>query len=584
MTADGKRIYVDRRDATAGTFGLINLNQVTINPNAFISVDEANTDVRIKNPTVLGNFTIDRGTGDPFEFENLNAATPIAITHGVVQSTAGNTVADTGFFGTIGSNVTINNIRGQVRLEDGAVLNGTINTQNVPAGGDSWVRIFGGQNGAGFVSGSGQVNLGGTANGSGAIGDGEDFYVYVNDSDTAPITNTVPIQVNLLAGQKGTIVSDRSGTDTTFAGNAVVSNIHMQAGSTLFLGQNQDTSLSADLVLEGDATVKHNDTSPGNTSVRNVTGGAFNLAVETGSLARPLNFNGNATNNQITVGSAGASAVRLNNGANLPSLVVGGQGQVLVPSTEAASVAKLTSTNLAPDAITIDGKLTIRPAASAAASTTSKVASLNIAGGATPTGTLDLGAANRLAIDYADGATPVTTVRAQIVAGFNGGAWSGPGITSSSAAANPKLGIGYAEASDLLGAAGGQFGSESVDGSTVLVRSTLLGDATLDGTVDFNDLVKLAQNYGATVSQTTESWWANGDFTYDGVVDFNDLVKLAQNYSTALPAEPVAGAPAGFQGDLAAAFAAVPEPGSLAALAACGLAGLLRRRRRPAAR
>src|SRR5436190_23112923 len=98
---------------------------------------------------------------------------------------------------------------------------------------------------------------------------------------------------------------------------------------------------------------------------------------------------------------------------------------------------------------------------------------------------------------------------------------------SSSAAASPSLAIGYAEASALLGAAGGTFTNQSVDGTSVLVRTTLFGDATLNGVVDFNDLVRLAQNYNNTVSSSTESWWYYGDFTYDGRVEFNDLVKLA---------------------------------------------------------
>jgi len=57
----------------------------------------------------------------------------------------------------------------------------------------------------------------------------------------------------------------------------------------------------------------------------------------------------------------------------------------------------------------------------------------------------------------------------------------------------------------------------------------LAGDANHDRTVDFQDLVALAQNYGSggrTFSQ--------GDFNDDSKVDFNDLVLLAQRYNTTL--------------------------------------------------
>jgi hypothetical protein len=112
-------------------------------------------------------------------------------------------------------------------------------------------------------------------------------------------------------------------------------------------------------------------------------------------------------------------------------------------------------------------------------------------------------------------------------------------------------------------------------GSTLTIRSTLPGDANLDGRVDFTDLVALAQNYNKN-----DSRWGRGDFTHDGSVDFNDLVRLAQHYNTALPSGSVAGAPDGFGDDLARAFAAVPEPATLAATAACGFAHLAGRRRR----
>jgi hypothetical protein len=110
----------------------------------------------------------------------------------------------------------------------------------------------------------------------------------------------------------------------------------------------------------------------------------------------------------------------------------------------------------------------------------------------------------------------------------------------------------------------------------VLVRYTLAGDATLDGVVDFKDLVQLAQNYNT--ADGNQVWYA-GDFTYDGNVNFADLVKLAQNYNGALAsAAVVPGASAGFEADLAAAFASVPEPAALPVVTLSVLA-LIRRRR-----
>jgi len=192
------------------------------------------------------------------------------------------------------------------------------------------------------------------------------------------------------------------------------------------------------------------------------------------------------------------------------------------------------------------------------------------------TGRLDL-ANNRLIVDYdpAAAASPIASVRAALVSGYAAGKWTGAGIGSTGIAASRSL--GYAEASDVLGPGGGTFAGQSVDGSAILVRYTLAGDATLDGTVDFNDLVKLAQNYNTAVP--TGSAWFRGDFNYDGAVDFNDLVKLAQNYNTALPlGATVPGASAAFDWDLAAAFASVPEPTCLSLLIAPLLMRTQRRR------
>jgi autotransporter-associated beta strand protein len=190
-------------------------------------------------------------------------------------------------------------------------------------------------------------------------------------------------------------------------------------------------------------------------------------------------------------------------------------------------------------------------------------------------GTIDL-TDNALVYDYT-GASAVATVADAVRRGYAGGAWDGAGFRSSTAAADPSLGVGYAEAAQLLGPAGGTFMGHAVDGTAMILRTTLLGDATLDGVVDFADLVRLAQNYEAT---SGSMGWLQGDFTYDGVVDFADLVRLAQNYEVSLPILP-AGASADLTRDLAIAFARVPDPaGAGALLLAAGASACRRRHRR----
>ena len=84
------------------------------------------------------------------------------------------------------------------------------------------------------------------------------------------------------------------------------------------------------------------------------------------------------------------------------------------------------------------------------------------------------------------------------------------------------------------------------------------GDANLDGTVDFNDLLVLAQNYGKTSGVS----FVQGDFNQDNVINFSDLLILAQHY----------------QRVATAVASTVPEPGSAIALVGASL--LLVRRRK----
>ena len=63
------------------------------------------------------------------------------------------------------------------------------------------------------------------------------------------------------------------------------------------------------------------------------------------------------------------------------------------------------------------------------------------------------------------------------------------------------------------------------------------GDADHDGTVNFNDLLAIARNYGQSGRTNSQ-----GDANYDGAVDFNDLLILARSYNTTLATVPAAAA------------------------------------------
>jgi hypothetical protein len=201
---------------------------------------------------------------------------------------------------------------------------------------------------------------------------------------------------------------------------------------------------------------------------------------------------------------------------------------------------------------------------------TSVLTSLAVGG----TGKLDLNN-NSLILDYA-GASPVENIRQQLALAFAGGTWAGAsGIGSSSAAiaaADPfitkKTGIGYGEASSLVLTS---LGGQTFTGDAVLFRYAVYGDANLDGTIGFPDLVRLAQNYSGA-----NKTWAEGDFNYDGIVDFPDLVSLAQNYGLSL--DTVDGASPEFAADWALAQSLIPEPVSVSILLPA--AGLFARRRR----
>jgi fibronectin-binding autotransporter adhesin len=158
--------------------------------------------------------------------------------------------------------------------------------------------------------------------------------------------------------------------------------------------------------------------------------------------------------------------------------------------------------------------------------------------------------AGKVVFDYTGIASPASTVAGLLDASYGDG--TAPFLTGQirSTTITSTKAIGWLE---------------DTTAQTVTMMVTLYGDATLDGTVNFDDLLKLAASYNQA------GVWGQGDFTYDGQVNFDDLLKLASNYNQTLSGS--------FGGDWALAQAAVPEPTSLSLLG-LGAAVSLRRRRR----
>ena len=245
-------------------------------------------------------------------------------------------------------------------------------------------------------------------------------------------------------------------------------------------------------------------------------------------------------------------------------------------TTHVTTSAALTASYVRGTTLTVDanGLATIRH--NGAANGISDVNAINIAGvpGAY-TGTLDL-TNNSMHVLYGTTADPDQTIHSLLASGYNGGNWSGTGITSTSATAANKFSLGYADGKDgiVTGLAPGDLYIDYVH----------TGDANLNGTVDIADLTLLAANFGKTSAN-----WDQGDFDYSGTVGLADLALLEADYGagTSLTSSQI---PGQLQTDLtiveseypafAAALGVVPEPTSASVLGIFALGSLARRRRR----
>jgi hypothetical protein len=171
-----------------------------------------------------------------------------------------------------------------------------------------------------------------------------------------------------------------------------------------------------------------------------------------------------------------------------------------------------------------------------------------------PTGTVDL-KDNDLIVD--DGS--YTDVRAKVLAGFGGGLG---GITSTSSDGSQILAL-FDNA--LIGST--DWNGETIGANAVVGKYTYFGDVNFDGQVTGDDYTIIDSNLNTTPAVGLE--WLSGDANLDGIVTGDDYTTIDSNLGLG------SGNPLS-----ASSLSVVPEPGSIALIAAPVALGLVRRRRR----
>ena len=135
---------------------------------------------------------------------------------------------------------------------------------------------------------------------------------------------------------------------------------------------------------------------------------------------------------------------------------------------------------------------------------------------------------NTFDVSYGTGADPASSIAASLKTGYSSAAWNGLGIDSSTVAnvnaahSNSHLfAVAYAD----LGRSGGGERTNFPATNTVVVKLQLVGDANMDGVVNFTDFQLFAANFNG--SNTS---WDQGNFNYGATTNFTDFQLLAANF------------------------------------------------------
>ncbi len=403
-----------------------------------------------------------------------------------------------------------------------------------------------------FNVGAGQLTWGGAPAAGGSLWDN-------NVSQNWTISGNA---TNFLAGDKVTF------NDTNSGHYAVKLNTVVQPGSVLF-NNNTAYTVSGTGGIAGAGAITKLGTGALTISTINPSTGP--VVVSAGSLV--LAPSGSLATSDLTVNLASAQIYGTLN-AN-PNVTVS-QGKITFagtpnyPGPTPLTLSKVTLSNGGKFAVVDPG------VGNHANRTAVVVDQLNISGATGVNGydgQLDLNG-NDLIVHNGN----VFNLTSQVQSGYNGGTFTGTGITSSAAASAGNVTLGVISNDDGTGnAIYGSFDNQPAVASDVFVKYVYFGDANVDGLVDGSDYTRIDAGFNQPVSNIPPGW-KNGDFNYDNLVDGSDYTLIDNSFNTqgsnlSAPTAVIASDAVQF-----GQSAAVPEPGALSLIVVAGLR-LLRRRR-----
>jgi fibronectin-binding autotransporter adhesin len=413
--------------------------------------------------TGLPTLLIDGPTGD---FHVNGGQTQ---TFGSVSMTAGTLSAS--------SNITSTIIAASYGFNIAAGNSATANTVLADAVSPSFLTMSGA--GIAYLTGANSYT-GGTTINSGTLSVGNNGTTGTNGTIIGNVTNN------------GTLAFAKSNA-VTFSGNISGSGAVVQQGINNLVLQGNNSYAGGTIVNAGSVTATTDGNLGAPTGSITLNGGTF---ATNGPISSARNIAVNSAGGSVNLASANSFST--NGTATGPGLLTKlGAGALSVSSFN------LSALNVSAGAVVL----------LANGSKSGVVSVLTIGDNTTATtAKLDLND-NDLLINYS-GSSPVATIRNLLIAGYNGGAWNGNGLTSTFAQSHAGQGLGYGEASDV--------GLTALDGNTisapaVVVKYTYYGDSSLDGKVDLgNDFNLFLQGFLKPNLPTDANRWVFGDYNYDG--------------------------------------------------------------------